>query len=282
MFLAPTNKHTNQQFSQDVSEKKFVVPKKHWWDSEIIEYSAYEFDEITSTQDIARNLLEKNIHLNGWGCVRANRQQKGMGQFGKSWISLPGGLYVTFFCPWPRTTEPLLSLVSALSVIDSLPIHGQIKWINDIIINEKKLSGVLSEILFIKNTPWCIIGIGINVNIDNNKLMCCHTPAESLKNLGYGADLMTLWKKLKESLYCRLKALALDERQYLVNDVNEKLLNLGESVYVQTANGWFYGIFLGIDCSGNVLLDGHRKYHAIRLAKNLDTFPTPLVIPTEC
>lgn len=127
----------------------------------------YHFEEVTSTNDLAR---EAKYHHGDIVC--AERQTAGRGQRGHTWIS-PEGENLTF----TLVAEPhflaareqfLLLEAAALALCDTFArfeIETRIKWTNDIYHNDKKLVGILIEHFYtgdhLKRT---LIGIGINVN----------------------------------------------------------------------------------------------------------------------
>jgi len=102
--------------------------------------------------------------------VLADSQTDGKGRLGRAWHSAPGtGVYIsTLIRPnLPPEQLPILTLMAGLATV--IAVNGftsnraQLKWPNDLLLNEKKIAGVLCE-YYPKNIPAVIIGIGINVN----------------------------------------------------------------------------------------------------------------------
>lgn len=126
------------------------------------------FDEIDSTNNTAHVLGENNSPEGT--IVIAESQSSGKGRLGRKWFSIPGKSLSVSLLLRPEieiSTAPGLTLVIAVALSDTLHNFGihshRIKWPNDILINNKKISGILTEmkassgkILFI------IAGIGIN------------------------------------------------------------------------------------------------------------------------
>ncbi len=108
--------------------------------------------------------------------VIAESQTGGKGRLGRRWISPSGkNLYLSLIIrpQIPTHTAPRLTLVTAVALsetLDSLNAAGhRIKWPNDIIFNEKKLSGILTEMKGDCDTiDFVIIGLGINLNSSSN------------------------------------------------------------------------------------------------------------------
>ena len=129
----------------------------------------YKFNQVKSTNDIAINFIQdKGIKK---GIIVANTQSKGRGTKGKKWISLKGNLFLSIFFPikniHPKFYEfTIINPVLIISAISKFykKRNLQIKWPNDILIGNKKVCGILQEIVNFKEKSYIIIGIGINLN----------------------------------------------------------------------------------------------------------------------
>lgn len=135
----------------------------------------FYFPELESTNITAK---EKALHIaEGIGegtLIIAERQSAGKGRLGRKWFSPTGGIWLSIIL-YPQLSPSYISritLVTAVAAVKSIKIctqiESQIKWPNDILINEKKVCGILTEMsaeLDIIN--WVVVGIGINVNIDH-------------------------------------------------------------------------------------------------------------------
>jgi BirA family transcriptional regulator, biotin operon repressor / biotin---[acetyl-CoA-carboxylase] ligase len=107
-------------------------------------------------------------------CVVAREQTMGRGRLDRSWQSpKDAGLYFSIILR-PRlemSAWPLITLMTALAVRDALlrssGVRADIKWPNDVCVNERKLCGVLAETVDTKIGPAAIVGIGINLKADS-------------------------------------------------------------------------------------------------------------------
>jgi len=104
--------------------------------------------------------------------VLAEAQTAGRGQAGKTWISPPGrNLYVSVLLrpPIAPAQAPLISLLTAVAVVDTLRQEGAscgIKWPNDVLIDGRKVAGILTELETYRDTVrFVVVGIGLNVNM---------------------------------------------------------------------------------------------------------------------
>ena len=129
------------------------------------------FQETGSTMDIARDMARK-------GCpeftvVIAGRQNKGRGRLQRVWHSPEGGLYFTVVTRprIPPVLSPRVNFIASVVLVQTIrnrfDIEATVKWPNDILVKERKLSGMLSEIEAESDRVSFInIGIGLNVNND--------------------------------------------------------------------------------------------------------------------
>jgi BirA family biotin operon repressor/biotin-[acetyl-CoA-carboxylase] ligase len=133
--------------------------------------------ELESTNIIAKEkALHKTEAIDEGTLIIAEKQSAGKGRLGRKWFSPTGGIWLSIilYPQLPPSYIPRITLVTAVAVVKAIKmctqIEPQIKWPNDILINEKKVCGILTEMsaeLDIIN--WVVVGIGINVNIDQQK-----------------------------------------------------------------------------------------------------------------
>ncbi len=133
--------------------------------TEKINYKIQYIETIESTNQYAWNLITKNIK--NATIVITKNQTNGKGQRENKWFSSPNkSLTFSIIMKVNKKYDELLSLKTGISVIDGIKkntsIDCHLKWPNDIMINEKKLGGILIE----KKKDNIVIGIGINVNED--------------------------------------------------------------------------------------------------------------------
>ena len=127
----------------------------------------FNYKCVNSTNDIAINLIKQN-NLKA-GLVIAKNQKKGRGQRGKKWISYKGNLFVTIFFSLEKINLTLKQLTkfNANLVIKLISQYYKkkikLKLPNDILINKKKICGILQETIQKKNIKYLIVGIGLNL-----------------------------------------------------------------------------------------------------------------------
>ena len=132
----------------------------------------FRFKKVKSTNNTALRIIKKTNYT--LGMVVAQSQIKGRGQYGKKWISSKGNLFVSFFNELNQknlsintiTKINCLLVKKLLSKFTSKKISY--KKPNDLLIDKKKISGILQEIISVKDKKFLITGIGINITKNPN------------------------------------------------------------------------------------------------------------------
>ncbi len=141
-----------------------------------MEFEIFKFESVTSTNDVAINLIQKKKKI--LGCIYAKKQTKGRGTHGKVWISEEGNLFCSIFFPLEKKYPPfnefsIINPVIISSVIGNFCDKKNItfKSPNDVFLNKKKICGILQELVTVNSRKFLIIGIGINIisnpNVNN-------------------------------------------------------------------------------------------------------------------
>jgi biotin-[acetyl-CoA-carboxylase] ligase BirA-like protein len=129
------------------------------------------FTEVTSTNDVAKDLAAKGVKEGT--IVIAETQSHGRGRQGRKWVSPEGGIWFSLILRPKVHPEDTLKLtlmtaaVVAKVVGDMFRLKAEIKLPNDIVINGRKVCGILTETRTKGNiVDFVVIGVGINVNIN--------------------------------------------------------------------------------------------------------------------
>ena len=127
----------------------------------------FNFKKVNSTNRTAIKII-KNSKFD-YGMVVSENQKNGKGQYGKKWISYKGNLFVSLF----YNIDNIDSSIKKLTRINCLLVKKLIskfykkeiffKSPNDLLINKKKISGILQEIIIKDDKKYLIVGIGINI-----------------------------------------------------------------------------------------------------------------------
>jgi BirA family biotin operon repressor/biotin-[acetyl-CoA-carboxylase] ligase len=214
--------------------------------------------ETSSTNDVAREQGRRGAKA-GF-VVAASRQTRGRGRLGRSWESPPErGLYVSLLLrPDLALVEAgrltILSSVAAVDAVEAISgLRPQIKWPNDLVVNGRKLAGLLIE-----TEPegarlaFAVVGLGINVR----QLADDFSP--EVRELATSLFLVTgqLYRRadllvaLMHAFEARLSKPFEETRQAWASSS----LTLGQQVTLTTARGVKHGQALGLDEAGALLL----------------------------
>ena len=198
----------------------------------------HSFDSVSSTQRVARDLLESGRARVGH-IVVADQQTDGRGRLGRVWTSLPGGLYATFIVPSDRLLA-LRAGLAAARALEALGVAVQLKWPNDLVVGERKLGGILIE----ANADVARVGIGINLTTSPLGDATC------LLDLGVCADRDALVRAIHSEL------VAQESEAGILDSYRTRSATLGCRVRVDAGAGrTLDGRAVGIDALGRLLVE---------------------------
>lgn len=226
----------------------------------------YFYEETGSTNIDAKRLGEEGAEHGT--VVVADKQSAGRGRRGRSWQSPAGkDIYFTILLrpPFLPGKAAGLTLVMALSVAQAIEgacsLKTGIKWPNDVVLNGKKICGILTEMnVETDYIQHVVIGVGINVNLDVMPEEISRTATSILLESGRETARAEL---LQEVLARFEENYGMYERDLDLRDMleeyNGRLVNLGKQVRVLDPKGEFEGIARGIDASGELLVETQDK-----------------------
>lgn len=214
-------------------------------------------EELDSTMDAARRLARN-------GCpagtvVIAGRQTRGRGRMARDWQSDEGGLYMTLVLrPELAVLESpkvcfAASLELARTLREAFGVDAAVKWPNDLLVDERKLAGMLSEMEADGDLVRFVnIGVGINVNNDPPAALS----AVSLKQLlGREVSRRDLLAAFLERLEPRLRPDSLAETlDGVVAEWKAFTVTLNREVRVQTLRETVRGTAVDVDADGALML----------------------------
>ena len=133
-----------------------------------MKFEIFKFGNVTSTNDMAIKLIKNE--KKELGCVYAEVQTNGRGKNGNKWISNKGNLFMSIFFPLKKNYPPFneFSIINPIIVSDLIKNYCSFKKIsfkfpNDVFVNEKKICGILQEVISLNSKKFLIIGIGLNI-----------------------------------------------------------------------------------------------------------------------
>jgi BirA family biotin operon repressor/biotin-[acetyl-CoA-carboxylase] ligase len=220
------------------------------------------YPEVTSTMDTARDLARKNCP--DFTVVIAGRQTRGRGRLNRRWLSEDGGLYFTMVL---RPQIPvqlsfrvnfLASFTLARVIREMLKIDAMLKWPNDILVEERKVSGMLSELeAEAERVSFINIGMGVNVNNDPSE---AEPGSSSLKKFaGREVSKKDLLARFLEEFGQRARSADFDN---VVEEWKKYAVTLGRHVRIVTQREETEGTAVDVDANGALILElasGNRK-----------------------
>jgi BirA family biotin operon repressor/biotin-[acetyl-CoA-carboxylase] ligase len=230
-------------------------------------YRLVELADIDSTNDEIRRRLAAGAEPGL--VVRAARQHKGRGRRGNTWEGLDGNLFCSMLIApgVPPADIGLLSFVTALAVGDAIDetlpasVRVRFKWPNDILIEGRKVAGILleSDSTGSGAIDRVVVGLGVNVVAAPEGT---DRSATSLAAHGATVDAATLARRVItcfDHWHRRLKGAGFSE---LREDWLARAQGLGRELVVNLPDGSFRGRFLDLDATGALIVeqpDGNRR-----------------------
>lgn len=221
------------------------------------------YKETTGSTNVdVKHLLEDGA---GEGIlVVGGEQTQGRGRRGRSWQSPPHtNIYMSLGLrpDYQPDLAPMVTLIQAMAVAkavdDVCELETQIKWPNDVVINGKKICGILTEMSAETGyIQYVVIGTGINVNIKEfpeeireTATSLCIEKGETILRAPIIAKTMEYF----EDFYNRF--LQTKDLSLLIDDYNALLVNRNREVKVLDPQNEFEGIARGIDKTGQLLVE---------------------------
>jgi BirA family biotin operon repressor/biotin-[acetyl-CoA-carboxylase] ligase len=227
--------------------------------TEIIGKKVYFFENIPSTNLFAKQLIQKNAKEGT--IVISDIQSSGRGRKNRTWHSPPGGLWFSVIL-YPEVCPKrgmLITMAVSISVAQAIKeitgLNLEIKWPNDLLLKEKKVCGILTEInADLDKINYAIVGIGINVNneIDEN----LKNIALSLKQ-GFGSEISR--NKLLRSILINLdknyKKLINRDYKYIEKTWISFTKIIGRKIQITDEKKVTEGIVKDIDENGHLIIE---------------------------
>jgi len=180
-----------------------------------------------------------------WSALLAREQMEGRGRLDHSWDSQPGGLFLS--CVLPPADPPTLyqfwAAVVVNKVLSEFGVDVSVRWPNDILVEDRKIAGILSE----HKGDRVIVGIGINVN---NTVGDRPFPATSvLEQTGKVSDVEGIARRILELIQ------DVPSAAEVMDLWRDGSITEGKRVSVTTLSGIISGTAVGIRDDGALLVD---------------------------
>ena len=166
-----------------------------------------KFKSVKSTNDVAHMLIKrKNIRPT---IILSEKQTKGRGTMGKKWISKKGNLFLTIYFDMNKKKIDFkkFAVLNAYLLknifVKKFSNKIKIKWPNDLLIDNKKICGILQETVINEGRKFLIVGIGINTNLDpkNSSFLSTSLKQITNKNIDNKKLFIMIKKKYEKFLF---------------------------------------------------------------------------------
>lgn len=213
---------------------------------------------VTSTMDLARAAARRGLE-GRWAFV-ADYQSEGRGRQGRTWLAPPGtALLVSLLLPFEGGPPLHVTQVVSVSLCQTLEallgLEPRIKWPNDVLVDGRKVAGILAEVFSEGARRYAIVGCGVNANFGPRELAELPPTAGSLlqaagRPVHRGELLVLLLERLGDWLGMPLGARAPAVRA----EWEARLWRLGQRVRAEDGGEELDGVVEGLDEDGALLL----------------------------
>ncbi len=239
-------------------DKLLPVEIQSGLNTEILGSDIRYFESIASTMDVAFQLGVEEAAEGTVVC--AESQTKGRGRLRRDWASPKyKGIYMSIILrpqlvPADAAKLTLLSAVAVCEAIRKLcPIDAKIKWPNDVLVNNKKIAGILTELSAEMDcVRFVVIGIGVNVNTSASQLPASAT---SIKNeTGKKCSRVLIVQEILRSLEKWYQDLSVQGFEPVVKRWKKFSSTLGQRIRIVDPVGDFEGEAIDLDENGGLII----------------------------
>lgn len=228
-----------------------------------MQYKEQNFEELESTNDFAMQNID---NIEDRTVIVADRQTNGHGRFNRKWVSENSeNLYATIVLK-PNKSIAELSYLSNLTqymsvvlceVLESYGVNPQVKWPNDVLVNGKKISGLLASSAVSGDTlKGFVLGLGVNLNLTREDVELIDQPATSLNlETGKRIDKKDFSRQLFSKFFDSLETFENKGFELIKNSYVERCFFVGKEIEIKNINNIQRGIARRINDDGSLLFE---------------------------
>jgi BirA family biotin operon repressor/biotin-[acetyl-CoA-carboxylase] ligase len=232
--------------------------------SQALRFDVHWYPSVTSTMDLASEAAQVGAS-EGW-VVLADEQTAGRGRRGRHWSSPPGaGLYLSFVLrPALQAMRPslvsLLTLAAGVAVRDAITrasgLTPDLKWPNDVMVNQRKLAGILAEGVSIGTSlQTVILGIGINVSRGSHPSVLAERATSLEAEMSQPPDRVALLQEVLVMMATRYDQLRSGRPDQVLDAWRAAAPRChGASIEWDSPQGVRHGLSAGVDHDGALLV----------------------------
>lgn len=228
-------------------------------------YTIYKYAKLDSTNAF---LKQHCSSLPDYSVIWADEQTHGRGRFTRIWNSDPGrDLTFSILLPLTSLDQKLrqnITQIAALSVAQMLEGYGLkplVKWPNDVLIQGKKISGILCEVTETDERACGILGIGINVNSTEKSFASIDRPATSLRGeLHHKVVRQDLLEKLLEIIINCFNVLCQSGFTQNRQEIKKRLAFINELIiFTDVKQDSYSGKIIDLNDDGTLLFECEKR-----------------------
>ena len=219
-------------------------------------------EEIDSTNSYAKlnidNLEDKTV-------IHALKQTSGRGRLNRTWVDLGiGNLFLSLVLkPSEQFSEVYTNLTQYLSVclckvLESYGIESQIKWPNDVLINGKKIAGILSEsVIQGGNFKGIILGVGVNLNAKQSEINLIPDKIATSLNIetGNDIDINSFREKLLDEFFSNYDKFLSEGFEMIKHDYISRNCFIGKELNIKVFDRIESGLAKSVNDKGELILE---------------------------
>lgn len=223
--------------------------------------SIYYYQSLGSTNSVAKSLAQEGVAEGS--LIIAEEQVSGRGRCGRRWVSSEGDNILASIILRPDILPhqvPRVTILGAVAVAGSIReltgIETELRWPNEILLNDKRIGGILTEFdAELDRVNFVILGIGINVNFDPSEFPELAGKATSLSmETGAKVSRVELLQVLAEQIESNYKLLTGGKFDLIMERWDALCWHLGKWVQVDSVVGKESRLLRGIDDNGSLVI----------------------------
>ena len=220
----------------------------------------YVFPKLDSTN---KHLMDNHNDYPNHSVIIAESQTHGRGRLGRKWIDSPGttlsmSILLNPFPVHHIQTTPLVCGLCVRNALQKLTSGNiQLKWSNDVVVDNKKLCGILCESRIVKNSAFLVVGCGVNVaqteDFFVNSDLEYGTSVKMMSGTEY--NVMDVAKSILESFDEYFPLFLKCGFEYFHDEYNSYCVNIDKYVSVSTQLSCAEGKVIEVDSEGNLIVE---------------------------
>ncbi len=222
------------------------------------------FAEVDSTNEVCRSIARS---CKNGTVVLSEIQTQGRGRLSRPWISPPGGIWMSLILKPEISLDRAYGINMAVSVALARAIEGLypltvgIKWPNDLLINDRKICGILMEVSAeVGRLEYAIVGVGINANVDVTDFPEDWHSTSLFRELGKEVSRVALTQRILQEIEKAYEKMGSEE---IYEEWRRRSVTLGKLVRIASSGGDLHGQVVDLARDGALCLETEEGIHRV-------------------